>query len=433
MRLSPSGHSLHPRWGAVWLLAVAQGAQAAGLQLLTVALALYGARESDPLGLGMTLAARTLPTLFLALVGGIFADRWNKGRISAVCLTGTAGSTALVAVALPLCGLGWQVQAVSLVSGLISAVGAPALYALLPSIVDDDENIKANGIVRASRNLASAVGPVLAVVLARHVGVVAPVWASAALGLVAAGLVSCLPVPDTGGGQSGPGSVLADLRGIGNVLARNRWLVWTVPFWSVFLAVQAGAADVVQPIWVIDRGGDVAWSFMSSSMTLGYVIGSLIAVRVRTRWLVSGSMTLGALGGMQLIASGLCGHTWQWCAASFITGMGLELSGVLWGSALQTRVSKDEIGRAASFDYAASFGLIPIGYAVFGLVSGGTEAGLLLAAVGLSLACAGACGGFAAQRVDRAAVPQDVNQAQSVPDSPDAAPAGDARNSADAQ
>ncbi|WP_196716728.1 hypothetical protein [Actinomyces trachealis] len=79
------------------------------------------------------------------------------------------------------------------------------------------------------------------------------------------------------------------------------------------------------------------------------------------------------------------------------------MSGALWGSALQTRVSKDEIGRASSFDYAASFGLIPLGYAVFGLLSGGATAGVLIALVGLSLMCAGVGGGFMAQQIDRTA------------------------------
>ena len=65
-------------------------------------------------------------------------------------------------------GLAWQVQLFSLLTAFISALGSPALYSLLPAVVEHDYLVQANGFVRTLRNIAYVGAPVLAGLIAAH-------------------------------------------------------------------------------------------------------------------------------------------------------------------------------------------------------------------------------------------------------------------------
>lgn len=65
-------------------------------------------------------------------------------------------------------GLAWQVQLFSLLTAFISALGSPALYSLLPMVVEHDYLVQANGFVRTLRNIAYVGAPVLVGFIAAH-------------------------------------------------------------------------------------------------------------------------------------------------------------------------------------------------------------------------------------------------------------------------
>lgn len=63
----------------------------------------------------------------------------------------------------------------------------------------------------------------------------------------------------------------------------------------------------------------------------------------------------------------------------------MELSGVFWGTFIQTSVDEEYLGRVSSLDYAASFGLVPVGYAIYGVLgnSGGNNGLILVLSAGI--------------------------------------------------
>ena len=356
-------------------LALAQGAQATAGAMFSAGLVFAGADDGDGLGLALNLLLRTLPTMLLAFVGGALADRWPRKRIAGIAVAVIAASYGVGALLVGPYGLGWPVQILSLVGGFASALGAPALYALLPSLVERDGIVHANGLVRTCRNAGSILGPLAAAAIA-NAWSVSLLWACAAVvELLAAAMLVGLRVPpvmhaDDGddGEDSDDGGMLADLAAIPGVFARYRWLAVGVAFWAVYLAVQAGAADVTMPLAVAGGHGKTLWSVMTAVMSVGYVSGSLIVLRSHIhRWLLTGSVLWSVLAAVQLLVVGVCGSTVAWIVASFLAGLGLEISGALWGSVLQSRVSQAYMGRVSSIDYAFSFGCIPVGYAVYGL------------------------------------------------------------------
>lgn len=349
--------------GGLARLAWAQGLQALAASFLALGLVFFGAEDSDTAGLGWTLAARTAPILLVALIGGVIADKWSRSRVAASSAFAAAIVDVGLAFVIPVFGLDWRAQFLALIAGFATAVGAPSLYALLPSIVNKDNLVHGNAMVRSFRNVAGVVGPGLAAVIGAMLSYQVLLWIVVALNLVAGFLILSLRVTAR---AVAPTDIRNDSAGLKQTLAQNSWLFFAIPFWGVFLAIQSGAADVTQPLFIIKEHGPPTWAIMMSALTLGYVLGSLVSFRIKPQRLLTVSVLFAALALVQIISAITVDSVVLLAAASALTGVGFEVSGVLWGAALQTRVADEHMGRVSSFDYAISFGLAPIAYAIYG-------------------------------------------------------------------
>lgn len=381
------------------MLAFAQGAQGFGSVLLALALTFSGAQNNDGIGLGVTLASRTLPTILIVLFGGVIADRWNRSKVAALFLGLVAVSNALLSFAVPESGLSsWRVQGIAFVGGVFGALGAPSLYALLPSLVDNSEVVTANGVVRGFRNISGVVGPAIGALIFGRFGAEAIFWTATCFSAIPSFLVALIHVDAPAENQA---SMLTDLKSARALVTQNDWLLFGIAFWALFLAMQSGAADVVQPLWVITHGSEATWSAMTTAMALGYLLGSVVATRLKIlRRMVTWSVITGSVASVQLLSVVLTPQPVVWAVASFIAGFGLELSGVLWASALQTRVPRDELGKVSSLDYAVSFGFIPFAYAIFGALSAPKSNFSILLGSGLILLLGGGAAALMGNRIE---------------------------------
>ncbi|MDO4631176.1 MAG: hypothetical protein Q4A82_02680 [Corynebacterium sp.] len=91
-----------------------------------------------------------------------------------------------------------------------------------------------------------------------------------------------------------------------------------------------------------------------------------------------------ALAALPLLAVGMGLSYWLLLVAAVVAGFVSEVSGSLWGSALQTKVRSDEIGRVSSIDYTFSFGVIPVAYVAYGFLGQhGSQQVILIASAGV--------------------------------------------------
>lgn len=116
-------------------------------------------------------------------------------------------------------------------------------------------------------------------------------------------------------------SLVDALKTVLHLFKEYRWLLIGVIFWAITLAIDSGAGDVILPLYVIPLSSKITWSYVSAALSIGY-----------------------------------------------IAGIGFELGGVTWGSALQQRSPEKYLGRISSLDYAVSFGFIPFAYAGYALI-----------------------------------------------------------------
>jgi len=119
-------------------------------------------------GAGYVVAAQSLAGLVFGLLGGVFADRWNRRTTMIVVDL----IRAFAVGALPLLSLlGWlQLWHMAVVGAVIGALGAlfdPALQASLPALAEDRQLLQAtNGLMDMTRRLARAIAPSIVGVLA---------------------------------------------------------------------------------------------------------------------------------------------------------------------------------------------------------------------------------------------------------------------------
>ncbi|HXX79482.1 MAG TPA: MFS transporter, partial [Ktedonobacteraceae bacterium] len=118
------------------------------------------------LNLGITTAAEFLPYLLFGLILGAWTDRVNRKRM----MIGTDIARALIIASIPLLyafGLlaVWWIYIVGFVHATLTICFEAGQFAAIPSLVNQDDLVSANGRIQASYSGASVIGPLLAGVL----------------------------------------------------------------------------------------------------------------------------------------------------------------------------------------------------------------------------------------------------------------------------
>jgi len=117
---------------------------------------------NSPFFLGLDAFLQQLPIILFSLIGGVFADRYDRRRtlmMSQVIQMSTSGALALLmyfrAVQI------WQILALSFVTGCAQSFGGPAYNSLIPSLVDKKDLPNAVALNSIQFNVARVLGPLL--------------------------------------------------------------------------------------------------------------------------------------------------------------------------------------------------------------------------------------------------------------------------------
>ena len=112
--------------------------------------------------LGLDAFLQQLPIILFTLVGGVFADRYDRRRtliVSQVVQMSTSGALAVLmffhVVQI------WHILALSFVTGCAQSFGGPAYQSLIPSLVDKKDLPNAVALNSIQFNVARVLGPLL--------------------------------------------------------------------------------------------------------------------------------------------------------------------------------------------------------------------------------------------------------------------------------
>ena len=319
--------------------------------------------------LGIVLAARMTPNIVFLLVGGVIADRLPRSAV----LVGTnviGGAAQAVAAVLLLSGNAqvWQLVILEVINGSAFALFYPADVSIVPLTVSEDQLQEANAVIRLGTNATMIAGAALAGVL---VAALNPGWAiaaDAATFLIAAALMASMR--GIKAAASAGTSFLADLRdGWGEFLA-HRWLWSIVAQFSIMLVGFFGAFMVLGPVVAQrDFSGASSWAAILGGQSAGLLGGGLLAVRWRPErpLLVA---TIAVFGNaLPIAALALALPLPVIVVAGIVNGLGMELFGVFWYTALHEHVAPEALARVSAYDALGSMCVSPIGLLATGPIA----------------------------------------------------------------
>ncbi len=319
--------------------------------------------------LGLVLAARMVPNILLLALGGVIADRLPRSTV----LVGSnviGGAAQAVAAVLLLSGQAhvWQLVILEAVNGAAFALFYPADSALVPLTVPEDRLQEANAVLRLGTNATLILGAAFAGLL---VAALNPGWAiaaDAATFFVAAALMAGMRGIEAA--AAGASDFLMDLRDGWSEFIAHRWLWTIVAQFSVMLLGFFGAFLVLGPVVAQrDLSGASSWASIVGGQSAGLLVGGLVALRWRPRrpLLVATIAVFGNALPIAALAMGL--PLAAIVCTAIVNGVGMEVFGVYWYTALHEHVAPEALSRVSSYDALGSIGISPIGLVAAGPVS----------------------------------------------------------------
>jgi MFS family permease len=328
------------------------------------------------LNLALTTAAYMLPYLLFGLVIGAWVDRLDRKRLMIFVDLGRAALIASIPIlanvnALPL----WWIYAVAFLSSTLSIAFDAADFAAIPSLVNQDDLVTANGRITASYSAARIIGPLLAGGLVAIMPIYDLIFLDALSFVVSSASLSLIRISFNASKGKKATRIRDDvveglkyvlghpvLRNISAMMALVNFVATTVGSQGVLFAErQLGATDTM-----------VGWLFSAGSA--GVIVLSLLAGRLRKRFPFS-KVALGALmtEGVLIVALSFTHVYWiglpLW---ALMSGFGI-LFNINTGSLRQAIVPNHLLGRVISIAGVLAWSAIPLGAFLGGILVDRTQ------------------------------------------------------------
>lgn len=314
--------------------------------------------------LGITTAAEFIPYLLFGLILGAWTDRVNRKRM----MIGTDVARSFIIASIPLLyafGLltVWWIYIVGFVHATLTICFEAGQFAAIPSLVNKDDLVTANGRIQASYSGASVVGPLLAGVLVTLVPLAALMLIDAFSFLASSFSLALIRISFNSGEKRERTSIRSDVvEGLRYVLRhpvlRNISLMMAL---VNFVAVTTNAQLIFFAKTRL-QATDFQASLLYSAGSLGVVILALAAGPLRKHWSFS-TVALGALmlEGILTVIFSLMHMYWAAVVLwTLIGGLGI-LFNINTSSLRQTIVPNHLLGRVVSIASVLAWSAIPLG------------------------------------------------------------------------
>ncbi len=365
---------------------VGNASSATGTWFQNLAASLFVYRQThSPFLLGVLQFANFIPVLLLAPWAGSAADRFDRRRVVLVSQVAATSLSAVLA-ALAWAGLArvWVVMACAVGLGVVSAFAAPASQALTGDLVPRAELQSAVALNSMTYNLARAVGPALAALSVRKLGIPASFAINSGSYMVlVAGVLVVRTAPRRRASR-------AETR-----LRESLRLVRDEPRLLAFLLIVTAVGFASDP--VNTEAPAFAHAFGRPDTDAGYLIGAFGGGAVAAAFLLAGRVAGSRrrmLTTLVLLGTGIVAFSltpWLPVGLGFlaVAGFGYLASNTSATSRLQLEVAEHQRGRIMALWSVAFLGLRPVASLADGAIAGAfgvRTAGVVLAVPALAVA-----------------------------------------------
>jgi MFS family permease len=328
------------------------------------------------LALGTILMVAGIPRAALMLVGGAVTDRFSARRV----LMTTAGiRTVLVGTVAVLVWLQriqlWELYVLTLAFGVADAFSFPAGPTLIPALVPPEQLRPANAMMQSSTVITQMIGPAPAGLIIRRWGIASALFFDA-LSFIGV-IVALLKIPDppkspapAAGAPPRPGMLHSIAEGLRAVRNDPPLFSLMTLFATINLCIAGPISVGLAALAKFQYGSAVAFGTFLSCFSGGTLVGILLGGRVkqpRKRGLQFIIMSL--LCGLELIAIGLILKAAVIAVLLAVMGAGAGFVNIQFSAWIQLRVERTLLGRIMSVLMFSAVGLVPVSYAVAGVVA----------------------------------------------------------------
>jgi MFS family permease len=207
-------------------------------------------------------------------------------------------------------------------------------------------------------------GPSVAGLLVVTVG---PGWAigiDACTYAVAAACMGMLALPAYV--RENASTMLTDLREGWTEFIAREWVWVVVAAFGLMNAIWAGAWVTLGPTIAKDTIGERGWGLVLSAQAVGFVLMSLVLLKLTLRYPIRAGMACMVLGAAPMLALGLAPELALLVVGATISGACMEVFSVGWSTALHQHVPEEVMSRVFSYDALGSFVAIPVGQLLAG-------------------------------------------------------------------
>lgn len=312
-----------------------------------------------------------LPTFFLSPFAGVWADRYNRKTLIALSDSFIALATLVLAI---LFWKGydslWLLFVISAIRALGTAVQTPAVAAILPLIVPEDQLTKVNGINGSIQALVMLAAPMLSAALLTltTIEVIFLIDVVTCVIAVAILLLFLRVKVHAKAAEAQTTSYFADMRKGFDYVNQHGFLKKFFLFMTFFMLLVAPAAFLT-PLQVTRTFGEDVWrltaievAFSIGMMLGGALIASWSGFRNRIHTMVLSCL----LFGICTFSLGVVPSFWIYLAIMGLAGVTMPIFNTPATVMLQEKVEGDYMGRVFSIMGMISSVTMPMGMLVFG-------------------------------------------------------------------
>jgi MFS family permease len=325
---------------------------------------------NSPFLLGANWLVHAIPSITLALLGGVIADRMDRRRILVVA---QAGATALYFVlgTLVLAGVAefWHVLVMTFLAGGLRAFDRPGRLALLPQVVPRDELASAVAVSSFPWQFTRLIGPASAGMLIYLVDVGLTYYVCALIALVGSVLWPMIRLEAHAPAKMEESFVQHITEGLNFVRRHEIYYIFIAM--TFFNSVFGMSYMTLAPLFARDilHVGSQGYGFLQSSAGAGALVGVILVsflagVPRKGRQIMAGAITFGlCLIGFAFSTSYLLSIT-----LVFLIGVTSQTYITTITTVLQLELPEDLRGRVMGI-YGLAWDLMPVGGVIVGTIA----------------------------------------------------------------
>lgn len=344
---------------------------------------------------GLVAMGAYLPAMLFGLLGGVFADKYN--RLGIMHLANISQSLTVIVIPLTLYYGVADAMFIGILAFIRSSFGTlfpPALNAFVPEVVAKDQLTKVNSLIATSSQLAYLIGPAIAGVL---LGIISlnRLFIFDAISFIAASILLLFVIKPKNRTPQETHATFKQLKSGLQYIIKHRSIGYLIILTILNNIFIMGPAIVGMPIFVktILGGSAADFAFVEAGMAGGMLIGSWFMYKSRHR------LSNGVLLLLALIWDGITYTFFYWVPSVptaiimiFVHGIGIPVITISRTSIIQRNTPNEYHGRLFSMVHLSVVGMTAMSSALVGMLAAVMSIRIIFLTFGVSAVITGLIG-----------------------------------------